>query len=90
MSRFADLSIALHSGLHFERMNSKGEMSRYSADARYLSSAVKRSIGSTTSCTITEKALVGAFSVIVKTDCATDGALHSINRDPGAGTGGEQ
>ena len=24
-----------------------------------------------------EKALVGAFSVIVKTDCETDGALHS-------------
>ena len=24
-----------------------------------------------------EKALVGAFSVIVKTDCGTDGALHS-------------
>ena len=26
-----------------------------------------------------EKALVGAFSVIVKTDCGTDGALHSTN-----------
>ena len=26
--------------------------------------------------TITEKALVGAFSVIVKTDCGTDGTLH--------------
>ena len=26
--------------------------------------------------TITEKALVGAFSVIVKTGCGTDGALH--------------
>ena len=25
-----------------------------------------------------EKALVRAFSVIVKTDCDTDGALHSI------------
>ena len=24
-----------------------------------------------------EKALVGAFSMIVKTDCETDGALHS-------------
>ena len=24
-----------------------------------------------------EKALVGAFSMIVKTDCGTDGALHS-------------
>ena len=29
-----------------------------------------------------EKALVGAFSVIVKTDCGTDGALHSTNADP--------
>ena len=28
-----------------------------------------------------EKALVGAFSVIVKTGCGTDGALHSINQD---------
>ena len=26
-----------------------------------------------------EKALVGAFSVIVKTGCGTDGALHSTN-----------
>ena len=26
-----------------------------------------------------EKALVGALSVIVKTDCVTDGALHSTN-----------
>ena len=26
-----------------------------------------------------EKALVGAFSVIVKTGCETDGALHSTN-----------
>ena len=26
-----------------------------------------------------EKALVGAFSVIVKTDCETDGALHSTS-----------
>ena len=26
-----------------------------------------------------EKALVGAFTVIVKTDCETDGALHSTN-----------
>ena len=26
-----------------------------------------------------EKALVGAFSVIVKTDCETNGALHSTN-----------
>ena len=34
-----------------------------------------------------EKALVGAFSVIVKTDCGTDGALHSTNikLDLGAG-----
>ena len=31
-----------------------------------MNSAVKRSIGSTTGCTITEKALVGAFSVIVQ------------------------
>ena len=30
-----------------------------------------------------EKALVGAFSVIVKTGCETDGALHSTN--PGVG-----
>ena len=29
-----------------------------------------------------EKALVGAFSVIVKTACGTDWALHSINADP--------
>ena len=28
-----------------------------------------------------EKGLVGAFSVIVKTDCDTDGALHSTNND---------
>ena len=28
-----------------------------------------------------EKALVGAFSVIVKTGCGTDGALHSTNVD---------
>ena len=26
-----------------------------------------------------EKALVGAFSVILKTGCGTDGALHSTN-----------
>ena len=26
-----------------------------------------------------EKALVGAFSLIVKTDCETDGALHSTS-----------
>ena len=34
-----------------------------------------------------EKALVGSFSVIVKTDCGTDGALHSTNikLDLGAG-----
>ena len=30
-----------------------------------------------------EKALVGAFSVIVKTDCETDGALHSTRLEPG-------
>ena len=29
-----------------------------------------------------EKALVGAFSVIVKTDCETDGAIHSSSPDP--------
>ena len=28
-----------------------------------------------------EKDLVGAFPVIVKTDCETDGALHSTNFD---------
>ena len=28
-----------------------------------------------------EKALLGAFSVIVKTDCETDGALHSTKPD---------
>ena len=28
-----------------------------------------------------EKALVGAFSVIVKTDCETDGSLHSTSED---------
>ena len=28
-----------------------------------------------------EKALVGAFSVIVKTGCETDGSFHSTNRD---------
>ena len=28
-----------------------------------------------------EKALVGAFSVIVKTGCGTDGALHSTSWD---------
>ena len=28
-----------------------------------------------------EKALVGAFSVIVKTDCRTDGALHTTRTD---------
>ena len=31
-----------------------------------------------------EKALVGAFSVIVKTDCETDGALHNTTGDFGA------
>ena len=30
-----------------------------------------------------EKALVGAFSVIVKTGCGTDGALHSTSQEPG-------
>ena len=28
-----------------------------------------------------EKALVGALSVILKTDCGNDGALHSTNQD---------
>ena len=36
-----------------------------------------------------EKAIVGAFSVILKTGCGTDGALHSTNPPqhcvPGAG-----
>ena len=31
-----------------------------------------------------EKALVGAFSVIVKTGCGTDGALHSTSPDTAA------
>ena len=30
-----------------------------------------------------EKALVGAFSVIVKTDCVTDGSFYSTSRDTG-------
>ena len=37
-----------------------------------------------------EKAIVGAFSVIVKTDCETDGALHSTidySGDPGQAAG---
>ena len=29
-----------------------------------------------------EKALVGAFSVIVKTDCGTDGSFYSTNSNP--------
>ena len=28
-----------------------------------------------------KKALVGTFSVIVKTDCETDGAQHSASRE---------
>ena len=32
-----------------------------------------------------EKALVGAFSVIVKTSCGTDGALHSTTLYDGEG-----
>ena len=37
-----------------------------------------------------EKALVGAFSVIVKTDCETDGSLHStIPGGERAAQGGE-
>ena len=31
-----------------------------------------------------QKALEGAFSVIVKTDCETDGALHSTNNNRAA------
>ena len=31
-----------------------------------------------------EKALVGAFSVIVKTDCGTDGSFYSTNLIPPA------
>ena len=50
-------------------------------NSRLQTSAVKLSIGSTTCCTITEKALVGAFSVIVKTDCETDGSFYSTNPD---------
>ena len=34
-----------------------------------------------------KKALVGAFSVIVKTDCETDGALHSTSSEQGGGRG---
>ena len=37
-----------------------------------------------------EKALVGAFSVIVKTDCGTDGSFYSTNQDqqlPGLAAG---
>ena len=29
-----------------------------------------------------EKALIGAFSVIVKTDCETDGSFYSTTADP--------
>ena len=36
------------------------------SDVRVCASAANRSIGSTTGCTITEKALIGAFSVIVQ------------------------
>ena len=32
-----------------------------------------------------EKALVGAFSVIVKTDCETDGSICGTTRYPGRG-----
>ena len=32
-------------------------------------------------CTITEKALVGAFSVIVKAGCETDGLFYITNDD---------
>ena len=37
-----------------------------------------------------EKALVGAFSVIVKTDCGTDGSFYNTNpRPPGSSCGQE-
>ena len=32
-----------------------------------------------------EEALIGAFSVIVKTGCGTDGALHSTNEEDDEG-----
>ena len=32
-------------------------------------------------CSSVKCALVGAFSVVVKTDCGTDGALHSTTND---------
>ena len=32
-----------------------------------------------------EKVLVGAFSVVVKTGCGTDGALHSTSPGPADG-----
>ena len=35
-----------------------------------------------------EKALVGAFSMIVKTGCETDGALHSTSADSAEGGAG--
>ena len=31
-----------------------------------------------------DKALLGAFSVIVKTDCGTDGLFYSTSKDPGS------
>ena len=34
-----------------------------------------------------KKALVGAFSVIVKTDCESDGLFYITNRDSGGGGG---
>ena len=34
-----------------------------------------------------EKALVGAFAVIVKTDCETDVSLHSTNTNTRAAAG---
>ena len=33
-----------------------------------------------------EKAVVGALSVIVKTDCGTDGSFYSTRRNPGGWT----
>ena len=37
-----------------------------------------------------EKALVGAFSMIVKIDCETDGSFYSTICKVGAGRGGDQ
>ena len=37
-----------------------------------------------------EKTLVGAFSVIVKTGCGTDGALYSTTQGQQGAAGGQQ